>query len=240
MQFPDPAGGFPTGGGPVPGGPVPVGPMPGGAMAGRGSVPHARRAAGQFWRALAASLAVLAGTALLGVVGGFIWAVVAPRAALVMVGHGVADVVNAETNAFIAADGWYCLICLAGGVISGLLGHWLAVRRHGPAAMAAVLVGALAAALITLWIGDQSGLGTFHHQLATLPVGANFRAQLALGSRAAIAFWPLAAGLTAGSIELTAALRDRRLATADILTRAPRAYRGPAPGVLRDGPPGPG
>ena len=204
MQFPDPVGGYPPSGGPVPDGPVPDGHLPG-----EGPVPDARRAVGGWRRALVTSLAVLVGTAVLGIVGGFLWAVVAPRPAFVMVGNGVANVVNSETNAFIAADGWYCLICVLGGVITGLLGHWLAVRRHGPVAMAAVLIGALAAGLITLWIGEQSGLSTFHHLLATLPSGAHFQAQLVLGSRGAIAFWPLAAGLMAGSLELSVALRDR-------------------------------
>jgi hypothetical protein len=205
MQFPDPAGGYPPDGGPVPDGPVPDGYLPGAAL-----VPDAGRAAAGWRRALVTSLAVLVGTAVLGVAGGFLWAAVAPRAAFVMVGNGVANVVNSETNAFIAADGWYCLICLLGGVITGLLGYWLAVRRHGPVAMAAMLIGALAAGLITLWIGEQSGLSTFHHLLATLPSGAHFQTQLVLGSRSAIAFWPLAAGLMAGSLELSAALRDRR------------------------------
>jgi hypothetical protein len=205
MQFPDPVGGYPPSGGPVPNGPVPDGHPPS-----EGTVPDASRAVGGWRRALVTSLAVLAGTAVLGVVGGFLWAVVAPRAPLVMVGNGVANVVNSETNAFIAADGWYCLICVLGGVITGLFGHWLVVRRHGPVAMAAVLIGALAAGLITLWIGEQSGLSTFHHLLDTLPSGAHFHAQLVLGSRGAIAFWPLAAGLMAGSLELSAALRDRR------------------------------
>jgi hypothetical protein len=204
MQFPDPSGGYPPDGGPVPDGPVPDGYLPGAAP-----VPDAGRAAAGWRRVLVTSLAVLVGTALLGVAGGFLWAVVAPRAAFVMVGNGVANVVNSETNAFIAADGWYCLICVLGGAITGLLGHWLAVRRHGPVAMAAVFIGALAAGLITLWIGEQSGLSTFHHLLATLPSGAHFQAQLVLGSRGAIAFWPLAAGLMAGSLELSAALRDR-------------------------------
>ena len=86
-----------------------------------------------------ACLAVAGGTALLGVVAGFLWAVAAPRPLLVMTGHGTAAVINAETSAFIAADGWYCFICLAGGLLSGLLGYLLAVRRlrpgghdHGP------------------------------------------------------------------------------------------------------------
>ncbi len=226
MQFPDPAGGYPPAGPPAPGGPA-----PGGA-----SAAETMRTGVKLRRALAASLAVVAGTAVLGVAGGFLWSAVAPRAALVVTGPGVADVVNSETNAFIAADGWYCLICVAGGVISGLLGYRLAVRRHGPLAMAAVLIGALAAGLITLWIGEQSGLATFHHLLGTLRAGAHMQAQLALASRGAIAFWPLAAGLMAGSMELAAAMRERRQVTAGLLEepgypgiprRFPGGLRGP-------------
>ena len=223
MRFPDPADGNRPGDSPAPDAALlPVG----------GLLPDPAPAAGEWRRALVTSLAVLVSGVLLGVAGGFLWAVAAPRAPLVMVGHGVADVVNSETNAFIAADGWYCLICLVGGVISGLIWHWFAVRRYGPVAMAAVLIGALAAGLITLWIGQQAGLATFNHLLATLPVGRHFQAQLALGSRGAIALWPLAAGLTAGGVELSAAMRDRRQAAepALMLTR---------PG-LRGGPPGPG
>jgi hypothetical protein len=234
MQFPDPARAHPPGSSPVRGRPVHR----------RGAGPGATRAATPVRQALA-SLAVVAGTALLGVAGGFVWAVIAPRAGLVMVGRGAADVVNSETNAFIAADGWYALVCVAGGVISGLLGHRLAVRSHGPVAMAGVLAGALAAALITLWIGQQSGLATFHHLLATLPAGAHLQAQLALGSRGAIAFWPLAAGLMAGCIEFAVVMRERRQAVLPLMLAppgypgAPPGYPGAAPG-FQGGPSGPG
>jgi hypothetical protein len=181
-------------------------------------------------RAVGVWLAVVAGTALLGVVAGFLWAAVAPRALLVVVSRGSADVVNSETSAFIAADGLYCLICLAGGVLSGWLGYVLAVRRQGPAGMVAVLLGGLAAGLLALWIGQQSGLATYQHLLATLPAGAHLRARLTLGARAAIGFWPLAAGLIAGGIELTGAMRDRRQAPASQLVLG-----GPGSGISPPG-----
>jgi hypothetical protein len=175
-------------------------------------LPAARAAAG-IRRGAVACLGVAAGTALLGLVAGFLWAVVAPRPLLVMTGHGTAAVINAETSAFIAGDGWYCFICLAGGVVTGLFGYLLAVRSYGPVAMIMVLVSALAAALITLWIGEHVGLASYHHLLATLSAGARLRAALALGARSAIAFWPLGAGLVAGGMELAAVLRGRQLSS---------------------------
>jgi hypothetical protein len=174
-------------------------------------LPAARATAG-IRRGIVACLAVTAGTVLLGVAAGFLWSVVTPRPLLVMTGRGAAAVINAETSAFIAADGWYCFICLAGGLLTGLFGYLLAVRRYGPVAMVMVLVSALAAALITLWIGEHVNLASYHHLLATLPAGAKLQAALVLGARGAIAFWPLGAGLMAGGMELAAVVRDRQVA----------------------------
>src|SRR5579859_5513975 len=145
---------------------------------------------------LVAALAAAAGTAVLGVVAGLGWAAVAPRPWLVMTSPGAAALVNTETNAFIAADAAFCLVCLAGGVVSGALGYLFAVRKHGPLAMAGLIAGALAAAFVARWVGEQSGLATFQHLLATLPAGARFRDSLALGASGALAAWPLAAAVT--------------------------------------------
>ena len=145
-------------------------------------------------------LVVIAATTLGGVAAGLGWAAVAPRPLLVMTGPGVAGLSNVETHAFIAADAAFSIIAAAGGVVSGLLGYVLAVRRYGPPAMAAVIAGAVAAALAARWAGEQSGLGTFHHLLATLPTGARLRDSLTLGASAALAFWPLAASLVAGAL----------------------------------------
>jgi hypothetical protein len=156
--------------------------------------------------------AVIAGTALLGAAIGFAWAAVAPRALVVVIGRGSADVVNPETSAFIVAEAWFTLLTAAGGIISGLLGYALAVRRGGAPAMAAVLVGGLAAALITKWIGQRSGTGAFNRALLAGRPGALLHAPLVLGGLGALAFWPLVAGLVAGGIGAVALLRERRAA----------------------------
>jgi len=176
---------------------VPI-PLPEPAHGGE-SVP-ARRLGGAA--AVASSLAVVAGTVLLGVAAGFCWAAVAPRAWLVITSPGAAAVISPETNAFITADAAFCLICLAGGVVSGALAYLFAVRRHGPLAMAALIAGAFGAAFAARWVGQQSGLATFRHLLATLPAGAQLHDSLTLGAAGALGFWPLAACLVAGGLEM--------------------------------------
>ena len=48
----------------------------------------------------------------------------------------------------------------------------------------------MAAALLALWTGENIGLGTYNHLLATSPAGTFFRASLALGAKSALVFWP--------------------------------------------------
>ena len=182
--------------------------------------------------AVGVSLAIAAGTALVGVAAGYVWSQAAPRALLVIVSPGAADLVQTETAAFITADLTFCLIGLAGGVVSGTLGYLLGVRRYGPLAMIGVLAGALAAALLARWVGQQYGATSFHHLLATLPVGGHLLDTLTLRATGAIACWPFAAGLTAGGMEALANRgRHRSHASRPLLA-------GPDPGAGGSWPPG--
>jgi hypothetical protein len=174
-------------------------------------------------RALAVLAAVIAGSALLGVAAGFLWSAVAPRALVVVLGPGTPYAVNPETSAYIAADGWFTLLTVIGGVVSGLLGYALAVRRYGPLAMAGVLVGGAVAALLAKWIGQRSGAAAYSHSLAAGRPGALLHEPLMLGGLGALAFWPLAAGLVAGGIEAVILLRERRAASSPPQAVAPGA-----------------
>jgi hypothetical protein len=179
------------------------------------SGPAAREAATKG--RLAAFAAGLAGSAVLGIVAGLIWAAVAPRALLQEIAGGAAQLVNAEGSAFIVADAWFCLIAVLGGVITGILGHRLLVRRAGGAAAAGLVLGAVAAALLALWVGENIGLGTYGHQLASSPAGAFFHASLALRSKSALAFWPM--------------LTSVAIVVAETGARRPRDAAGAEPGV---------
>ena len=42
-----------------------------------------------------------------------------------------------------------------------------------------------------LWLGERIGLSAYNHDLASSANGTLFSASLALGSKSALAFWPL-------------------------------------------------
>lgn len=141
------------------------------------------------------ALAIVAGSAVLGLLGGLIWNVVAPRALLLEISAGTAQVVNAETRAFIGADAWFCLIAAVAGLLTGIVGCWLGIARRSPGTRLAVTIGliagAVAGAYAMLWLGQQLGQAGYQHDLADSPVGTTFSGALLLGAKSAIALWPL-------------------------------------------------
>jgi len=163
---------------------------------------------------VAAFLTALAGSAVLGIVAGLIWAAVAPRALLEEIIRGEAELVNAESTAFIVADAWFALITAIGGLITGVLGYRFLVRRAGAAAAAGLVLGAVAAAWLALWVGENIGLGTYNHLLASSPAGAFFHASLALSAKSTLVFWPLCTSAVILLAE-TAARRSGQTAPSD-------------------------
>lgn len=137
----------------------------------------------------------LAGSALIGLIGGLIWGEWAPRAALQEIGSGTAEVINAETRAFFGADVWFSAIGVAAGLLTGLLGYRFAVAARAGAARAAVtaalIVGAVAGEFLMLWLGERVGLSSYNQHLASSAKGTVFPASLALGAKSALVFWPL-------------------------------------------------
>jgi hypothetical protein len=157
---------------------------------------HGLRRTRSTARSAAAWVAViLVGNVAVGLLGGLIWGEAAPRAALQEIGAGTAEVVNAETRAFFGADVWFCAIAVIAGLLTGVLGYRFAVARRDGTARAAVagamIVGALAGALVMLWLGEQIGLSAYNQHLASSPSGTVFSASLALGAKSALALWPL-------------------------------------------------
>jgi hypothetical protein len=162
-------------------------------MASEQASPHGGHPAGR--RAFAWFAVPLAGSALIGLLAGLIWGEVAPRALLQEIGSGTAQLVNAETTAFIAADAWFCGIGVVAGLLIGVLGYRFGVapRAGGAraAATAGLILGAVAGAFVMLWLGEQIGLSAYNQHLAFSPNGTLFHASLGLGAKSALAFWPM-------------------------------------------------
>jgi len=164
-------------------------------------------------RALLAAVLLIVAGALLGLIGGLIWGAIAPRVVyqVYSLKPPTAYAVNPETNAFIAADGIYTFIAAAGGILLGLAGYLFGVRRYGPLPMVGIVAGAVAAAFLAAWIGNvQTGANSFDHTLSTSKPGTFLRAPIQLGSHGALAFWPVAAALVAGGLELMSFMRARQ------------------------------
>jgi hypothetical protein len=146
-------------------------------------------------RALIGLVVALAGSALLGLAGGLVWSEIAPRALLQEISAGTAEVVNAETRAFIGADGWFCVIGAVAGLLAGIIGYRTGIARRGSATRTAVtiglILGAVAGSYAMLWLGQEIGLSAYQHQLADAATGATYTASLTLGAKSALAFWPL-------------------------------------------------
>jgi hypothetical protein len=147
---------------------------------------------------------VTAAVALFGVPAGFAWIAIAPRVTVVVTGHGVAEVINPETKAFIAADGWFCVVGVLGGLLAGVAGYLVAVRRYGPLAVAGLLLGGLAASLVEWWIGRSAGLAPFRKALYLSHQGAVLHAPLVLRAHGAVVVWPLITALVVTLAELLA------------------------------------
>ena len=179
---------------------------------GAASLSHGQARPGRQGPALLIAVLIIAGSVIVGLAAGAVWAAAAPRVLyqVYTLSPPTAYATNPETSAFIAADGWYCFVAVAGGALIGLVGYLFGVRRHGPAPMVGIVVGSIAAAFIAAWVGHLlSGGAGFDHLLATSRPGTFLHAPISLGSRGALAFWPLAAAGVAGGIELVGVLKAR-------------------------------
>jgi hypothetical protein len=137
----------------------------------------------------------LAASALLGLLCGLIWHTVAPRPVLQQISAGTAGVVNPETRAFIAADGWFCLISAVAGLLTGIIGYRAGIARRHVATRTAVtiglILGAVAGGYTMMWLGQEIGFAAYQNQLASAATGTTYTEPLVLGAKSALAFWPL-------------------------------------------------
>ncbi|MCU1591324.1 MAG: hypothetical protein JWP11_2580 [Frankiales bacterium] len=129
-------------------------------------------------------------TVLLGAPVGLLWSALAPHSH-VAVEAGGAYIADAETEVFIAGDGWFLGMTLAVGVITGVLA-WLVARRSGPFVLVGLSVGGLLAAYVASKVGVRIGQDALEAVVHGNRQGT-YVSNIALQAKAAIVAWPLGA-----------------------------------------------
>lgn len=169
------------------------------------------------WSLLRRWVLPAAGAALvLGLVAGAVWAAVVPQVTLQRVSGGL-ELDETSGAALYAFDGWYAAVAAAGGLLTGVLALPVVRRRGWPTVVAAGLVAAVAG-LVQWGLGTRLDRGA--HAGITPGTGGRSAVALSLSGHAALALWPLAAGLVLTVASLAAPRLFDRLEATDILTPA--------------------
>jgi hypothetical protein len=126
-----------------------------------------------------------------GLVGGWVWAQVTSLPQVTK--HGNNATVSAdELVKQVAMDGWFFVIAVVGGLLSGVV--LLAWRHRDPLlSVALVASGAGLASWLMLRTGDALGPGEPVAALRRLPDGAHVSEQLHLHAHGVVWAWPIAA-----------------------------------------------
>ncbi len=129
-------------------------------------------------------------TVLVGAPIGLLWAALAPRVDVVITGENV-QLAEPGTSAFIAGDGFFLLAVVVAGVVGGLLA-WRLGREHGPAVVAGLTLGGLAAAYVAMRVGSTVGLEDVQQAVSAGQQGA-LELSLRLRAKEALVGWPVGA-----------------------------------------------
>lgn len=142
-------------------------------------------------------------TVLLGAPVGLLWALLAPKAGVVVAGDQV-QYADPYSDGLIAVDGAFLGAVVLAGLVGGLLA-WRFGRAHGPAVVVALAVGGLAAAKIAQVVGETRGLEGLRAAVRAGGDGA-YDLFLELQTAQMLVGWPVASLL--GYLALTL-LRER-------------------------------
>ena len=130
-----------------------------------------------------------------GLVGAWVWSKVTTLPEMSKSGNN-ASVASEELVKQVGMDGWFFVIALAGGVLSGVL--LLAWRHRDPLlTVALVTLGGGLASWLMAHVGTALGPGDPIAALRKLPDGAHVSEQLRLHAQGVAWVWPIAAAFGA-------------------------------------------
>lgn len=107
---------------------------------------------------------------LLGAPFGLVWTALAPAVPVRVIEGGTAFA-ESQPEQLVAADGWFAILAVPFGVLLAVAGWWAGKRVRGLVGLAALVLGAVGAALLAWWLGRSIGLGSYQAALAVAPPG---------------------------------------------------------------------
>lgn len=143
-------------------------------------------------RGSAADVAVVLATFLvLGVVCGVLWWLLTDLAEYTRTGNGGGEMSEVELSKRFNPDGWYAVIAIVAGFLSGLGLTWWRARDHLLTTVL-LLPGAALAATTMAVVGRALGPGSPQVALVQAQRGETIPVQLAVTAHAAYLAWPVA------------------------------------------------
>jgi len=140
-------------------------------------------------RALFVLIAALAG-ALLGIIGGYLWSVIADPPVGVLTERGVFLTSELAYNDAVVMSLWFLMIGFCLGLLAGV-GLGLVGRRHGVAVVVAVLVLCGIACGLSAWLGVELFGPDPQAQVADSSVGDPITVALDITTKIAYLGWPI-------------------------------------------------
>ena len=147
-------------------------------------------------RATAGVVAIL-GAVGLGALLGVAWESLAPRVVLVVAGDGNAYPEGYQPEGYMTDDGIAALLCVAAGLVLGMVAVWVArrtmARDHALlGALGGVLVLGTLGAAAMWWTGERLGGFDLAAVVAESAEGSSITAPLSLRMPGVLVLWPLA------------------------------------------------
>jgi hypothetical protein len=134
---------------------------------------------------------MLAGFALLGLVGARLWYSATDLPAYLVTRHG-GSLDESQLGRYFNSPGWFLVIGLGLGLLGGLIFGW-AYRRHGVVTVLAVFAGSLVASYLCYHYGVTLDRGSVGPRLAAAQPGDRVPVELTLGADVVRMAWPIAA-----------------------------------------------
>ncbi|WP_019877636.1 hypothetical protein [Sporichthya polymorpha] len=124
---------------------------------------------------------------------GIVWEWIAPKPTYINL-SGEVYLNNQDTSEFIAADGWFLILGLLLGIVTGALGYW---RRRGDLTLIVALTGSsILASLIAREVGEAFGPAPIQQTALTLTDGQTISGSLELASDGILFAWGVGILLT--------------------------------------------